>query len=102
GFTWRRFRLLSTWKVLRAVQSFCGQGRNLHQTRGTFGKQPFRHNTLGTMMQTISEQAGLSRRYHCINVTELHNAGFSLEDIGHVTGHRILLFQEEVTTVQHI
>ncbi|MEL7309713.1 MAG: DUF3504 domain-containing protein, partial [Pseudomonadota bacterium] len=48
-------------------------------------------NQLGKMMKQISEQANLSKLYtnHCVRVTvvsELHNQGFSANEISNVTG----------------
>ena len=56
-------------------------------------KRSLGKNPLGEMMQTISKAAGLSRMYtnHCVRVSvvsELHQQGFSAEDICTVTGHR--------------
>jgi integrase len=52
-------------------------------------------NTLGTMLKTISTNAGLSQIYtnHCTRKTtavNLKKSGFSLEEIAHITGHKNL------------
>lgn len=50
-------------------------------------------NTLSSLMKSIADSAGLSKPYtaHCVRatvVTELHDAGFPLENIARVTGHK--------------
>lgn len=58
-----------------------------------FAKQVVGVNTLGNMMRSLSQAAGLSKLYtgHCVRVTvttELKDAGVSLHDIGTITGHK--------------
>uniref|UniRef100_A0A1I8HZM1 DUF3504 domain-containing protein n=2 Tax=Macrostomum lignano TaxID=282301 RepID=A0A1I8HZM1_9PLAT len=57
-----------------------------------YTKVPVGINTLGPLLKKISSNANLSKLYtpHCVRptvVTELHEAGFSVEKIAKVTGH---------------
>ncbi|PAA67526.1 hypothetical protein BOX15_Mlig005367g7 [Macrostomum lignano] len=58
-----------------------------------YTKVPVGINTLGPLLKKISSNANLSKLYtpHCVRptvVTELHEAGFSVEKIAKVTGHK--------------
>ena len=58
-----------------------------------YANQPLGHNTLGSMMATISEKAGLSKRYtnHSLRSTTVHildSNEFASRHITSVTGHK--------------
>ena len=64
--------------------------------RQWYKNEPLGVNSLGSMMKTIGEAAGLSRQYtnHCVRattVTVLFNAGVAVQNIQSHTGHRSLL-----------
>ena len=60
-----------------------------------YKNEPLGVNSLGSMMKTIGEAAGLSRQYtnHCVRattITVLFNAGVEVQNIQSRTGHRSL------------
>ncbi|PAA47531.1 hypothetical protein BOX15_Mlig018289g4 [Macrostomum lignano] len=75
------------------VDFFLRPNANFRSSGKWYSKSAVGVNTLGPLMKKISTSAGLSKPYtaHCVRatvITELHDAGFNVETIAKVTGHK--------------